>query len=225
MKLNTIRNDLQKLLYNATAIANLADNAATSPITNIQVALHTAFPTLAGDQTNSEVAYTGYGRVAVARTSGGWTVTTNSVSPVAAVLFGQMTAGTGGTVTHATTGLVASGASKVLDCFVLGSRLGPFTAIVAGNVITIPGLSGVAVNDRIVFHLVDGSTLPGGITEGTSYFVISVSTNDITVSATQGGASITISSAGDGLAFRSTPITIVNGVTPQLSTGMIAVIE
>jgi len=225
MKLSAIRNDLQKLIYQAVAIANLADNAAASPLTNIQVALHTAFPTLAGDQTNSEIVYTGYARVAVARTSGGWTVTTNSVSPVAAVTFGQMTAGAGGTATHASTGFAASSASKVIDCFVLGSRLGPFTAIVAGNVITIPGLTGVAVNDRIVFHLVDGSTLPGGVTEGQSYFVITVATNDITVSVTQGGASITISSAGDGLAFRSTPIVVTNGVTPQLTTGMAAILE
>jgi hypothetical protein len=225
MKLNTFRNDLQKLIYNATAIANLADNAAASPLTNLFVALHTAWPGLAGDQTTNEVSYTGYARVSVARTSGGWTVTGLAVSPVAAVTFGQMTAGTGGLVTHATVGAVTSGASKVFDCFVLGTRLGAFSGKVSGNTITIPQLSGLAVNDRVVMHSVDGSSLPGGVTEGTSYFVISVSTDDITVSTTQGGASITISSAGDGIIYRSTPITIVNGVTPQLTTGMTAYIE
>ena len=225
MKLTTIRNDLQRLIYNATAIGNLADNAATSPLTNIQYALHTAWPGLAGDQTTSEISYTGYARVAVARTSGGHTVTGNSVSPVAAVTFGQMTAGTGGTATHATSGFAASGASKVIDCFVLGSRLGPFSAVVSGNAITIPGLTGVAVNDRWIAHAVDGSSLPGGVTEGTSYFVITVTGDVITVSATLGGASITISSAGDGLAYRSTPIVTTNGVTPQLTTGMAAILE
>jgi hypothetical protein len=224
MKLTTFRNDLQKLIYNATAIANFAQDGVT-PIANLFVALHTSWPGLAGDQTTNEIAYTGYGRVSVARTSGGWTVTGNAVSPVAAVTFGQMTAGAGGLATHASVGHATSGASKVYDCFVLGSRLGPFSAVVAGNAITIPGLSGLAVNDRIVFHAVDGSTLPGGITEGTSYFVITVSTDVITVSTTQGGASITISSAGDGLAYRSTPINVVNGVTPQLTTGMTAYIE
>lgn len=224
MKLSTFRNDLLKLIYNATAIANFAQDGVT-PIANLFVALHTSWPGLAGDQTTNEVAYTGYGRVSVARTTGGWTVTGNSVSPVAAITFGQMTAGAGGTVTHATVGHATSGASKVYDCFVLGSRLGPFSAVVSGNAITIPGLSGLAVNDRIVFHAVDGSTLPGGITEGTSYFVITVSTDVITVSTTQGGASITISSAGDGLAYRSTPISVVNGVTPQLTTSMAAIME
>ena len=218
MKPSTFRNDILKLIFNATAIANLADNAAASPLTNLHVALHTAFPGLAGDQSTSELSYTGYNRVAVARSTGGWTVTGNSVSPVAAIQFGEMTAGAGGLATHFSVGTAASGAGKPLRVGVLGSRLGPFSAVVSGNAITIPGLSGLAVNDRIIFHAVDGSSLPGGITEGTSYWVISVSGDVITVSTSQGGASITISSAGDGIAYRSTPINVTTGVAPQLKT-------
>lgn len=75
---NTFENDFLKLVFNATAIANIADNAATSPLTNLYVSLHTADPGEAGDQTTSEITYTSYARVAVARTSGGWTVTANS---------------------------------------------------------------------------------------------------------------------------------------------------
>lgn len=111
---NTFENDLLKLIFNATAIANLADNAATSPLTNLYVSLHTADPGEAGDQTTSEISYTGYARVAVARTSGGWTVTNNSVSPVATIAFGQMTAGTGGTATYWAVGTASSGAGKIL---------------------------------------------------------------------------------------------------------------
>lgn len=111
---NTFENDLLRLIFNATAIANIADNAATSPLTNLQVSLHTADPGEAGDQTTSEISYTGYARVAVARTSGGWTVTANSVSPVANIDFGNMTAGAGGTVTHFVVGTAASGAGKIL---------------------------------------------------------------------------------------------------------------
>lgn len=111
---NTFENDWLKLIFNATAIANIADNAAASPLTNLQVSLHTADPGETGDQTTSEIAYTGYARVAVARTTGGWTVTANSVSPVANIDFGAMTAGAGGTVTHFAVGTAASGAGKVL---------------------------------------------------------------------------------------------------------------
>ncbi len=41
----------------------IADNAATSPITNLYVSLHTGDPGEAGDQTTSEAAYTSYARV------------------------------------------------------------------------------------------------------------------------------------------------------------------
>ena len=110
---NTFENDLLKLIFQATAIANIADNAATAPLTNLFVALHTADPGDAGDQTTSEATYTGYARVAVARTTGGWTVTGNSVSPAATITFGACTAGTN-TITHASVGVATSGASKIL---------------------------------------------------------------------------------------------------------------
>lgn len=110
---NTFENDWLKLVFNATAIANLADNAATAPLTSLYVALHIADPGEAGDQTTSEAAYTGYARVAVARTTGGWTVTNNSVSPVADITFPAGTGGTG-TATHFSVGVAASGASKIL---------------------------------------------------------------------------------------------------------------
>ena len=106
---NTLENDLLKLLFNATAIANVADNAASAPLTNLQVSLHTADPGEAGSQTTSEIAYTSYARVAVARTTGGWTVTANSISPVANISFPQATGGSG-TATHFGVGTAASGA-------------------------------------------------------------------------------------------------------------------
>lgn len=111
---NTFENDLMKLIFNAVAIANIADNAATSPLTNLYAGLHTADPGEAGDQTTSEISYTGYARVAVPRTSGGWTVTANSVSPVANIDFPASTGGTGGTVTHGVIGTAASAAGKLL---------------------------------------------------------------------------------------------------------------
>jgi hypothetical protein len=108
-KSNSLENSLLKLLFNATAIANVADNAATAPLTNLYVSLHTADPGEAGDQTTSEATYTGYARVAVARTTGGWTVTANSVSPVATIAFPACTAGSN-TITHFGVGTAVSGA-------------------------------------------------------------------------------------------------------------------
>lgn len=111
---NTFENDLAKLIFQATAIANLADNAASSPLTVLYLSLHTSDPGEAGDQTTNETAYTGYARVAVNRNSGGWTVTNNVVSPVANVDFGACSASPGGAITHAAVGTAISGAGKLL---------------------------------------------------------------------------------------------------------------
>jgi len=107
-KSDSFENSLLKLIFNATAISNLADNAGTSPLTNLYVSLHTADPGETGNQSTSETSYTSYARVAVARTTGGWTVTANSVSPVANIDFPAATGGTG-TITHFGVGTASSG--------------------------------------------------------------------------------------------------------------------
>lgn len=214
----TASNDYLKLLYNATAIANIADNAASAPLTNLYASLHSAYPGVGGDQTTSEISYTGYARVAIARSGSGFTVTGSSVSPVAQINFGQCTGGSA-TAMFCVFGTASSSTGKLLHVGPIGAKLGPFTALAAGDLVTIPGLSGVAVDDRIAFFNGDPSGLPSGITEGTVYFVKTLSGNDITVSTTQGGAAVDITAAGDGLAWKITPIVISSGVTPGLGTG------
>lgn len=112
-KSNTFENDWLLLVFNATSIANIAINATSSPLTNLYVSLHTADPGEAGLQTTSECAYGSYARVAVARTSGGWTVTGNSVSPVADIIFPTASSGTE-TATYAAVGTAISGGGKIL---------------------------------------------------------------------------------------------------------------
>lgn len=123
----TFDNDLLKLIFNATPVANIADNAATGPLTNLYCALHTADITTSGTASTSEVSYTGYARVAVARTSGGFTVSSASVSPAATISFGACTAGSA-TATYASFSVASSGASKVLYY----GALSPSIAISAG---------------------------------------------------------------------------------------------
>lgn len=112
-KTNTFENDILKLIFNATAIADLAENDSSSPATDLYLSLHTADPGEAGDQTTNEIAYTSYARVAVVRTNVGWTVTNNSVSPAANVDFPTGSGGSG-TATHVGVGTASSGAGKLL---------------------------------------------------------------------------------------------------------------
>lgn len=111
---NTAEQAIMALIYNATAWANYADNAATSPQTQVAVALHTADPGEAGTQTTSEIAYTSYARVNVNRNSGGWSVSAGVVSPVATISFPAGTGGTG-TASYFSTGKTGGGATDVLN--------------------------------------------------------------------------------------------------------------
>jgi hypothetical protein len=112
-KSNTLENALLLLLFNATAIADLAENDSSSPATNLYVSLHTSDPGEAGTMATNECAYTSYARVAVARSGGGWTVAGNSVSPASAINFPACTGGSE-TATHFGVGLGASGATVLL---------------------------------------------------------------------------------------------------------------
>ena len=113
---NASETNFLNLLFNNADWANVGDaaglqNSATAG--SFYVALHTADPTDAGTQSTSEASYTGYARVAVARTAGGWTVSGNQVSNTATVQFGECTAGSA-VVTHFSVGLLSAGAGDIL---------------------------------------------------------------------------------------------------------------
>jgi len=139
-KTNAFENALLLLIFNNTDIALIGDaaglqNSATAG--SLYVSLHTADPGEAGDQTTSEITYTSYARVAVARSGAGWVVTGNSVSPAAAINFPLGTGGSG-TATHFGVGASSSGAGLLL----YKGAISP--TIVTGNGVT-PSLSTATV--------------------------------------------------------------------------------
>lgn len=116
-KSNTFENDLMLLLFNNTAIADIGDAGglrATVSAGSLYWSLHTADPGEAGTAVTNETAYTGYARVAAARSGAGFTVTGNSVSPPANVDFGECTASPGAALTHFGIVNTPSGAGKLL---------------------------------------------------------------------------------------------------------------
>lgn len=113
---NAAEANLLNLLFLNIDWANIGDaaglqNSATAG--SFHISLHTADPGEAGDQTTNETAYTSYARVAVARTGGGWTLTSQTISNTALVQFPQCTGGTS-TVTHFGIGTDASAAGNLL---------------------------------------------------------------------------------------------------------------
>ena len=116
---NDFENDVLLLLFNNTNIALLGDATGvrgSSAAGSVYVALHTADPGETGKQNTSEVSYTGYARVAVARSGAGWTVSGTAptqVTNAATITFGVSALGTP-TVTHFSVGYESSGASKMI---------------------------------------------------------------------------------------------------------------
>jgi len=114
-KSNYLENELLEFIFNAVAAGFAAD-------TQFYIALHTADPGEAGDQTTNEVAYTSYARVSVARSVAGWTVTADTATNVADIPFPTCTGGST-TATHGSVGRLASGAGEILYKGALGAPL------------------------------------------------------------------------------------------------------
>lgn len=138
-KSNDLENSLLLLLFNNTAFADVGDASGLQPSStagSFYVSLHTADPGEAGSQTTNEATYTSYARVAVARTSGGWTVSANSVSNTADVDFPEATGGSN-TITHFGIGTDTSGAGTLLYSGALTASLAVSSGITpsftAGN--------------------------------------------------------------------------------------------
>ena len=113
---NAAEANLLNLLFLNIDWANIGDAAGlqnSAAAGSFHISLHTADPGEAGNQTTNETAYTSYARVAVARTGGGWTLTSQTISNTALVQFPQCTGGTS-TVTHFGIGTDASAAGNLL---------------------------------------------------------------------------------------------------------------
>ena len=116
-------NSIINLLYRAVAWANVADNAASSPLTNTHVGFHTADLTAAtNSQAENETAYTNYARQAVARSTGWAAASGGATSNVAAISFPQCGV-TGATLTHVSVGVASSGATAVWHYGALNASL------------------------------------------------------------------------------------------------------
>ena len=111
-KSTSVCNSILALIYNATPWANIADNAVTSPISTVQMALATESYDPSSTMNSNEAAYTNYVRQAVPRTTGGWTTpAAGATQNLAAVEYPQCGA-TGAAIKSASTGK-AAGASPI----------------------------------------------------------------------------------------------------------------
>lgn len=142
-KTNAMETGMLQLFFENTNFANIGDATGVRGSTtagSLYFSLHTADPGEAGSQTTNEIAYTSYARVAVARSTAGFTVSGDAVSTDADVTFPAGTGGSG-TATHFGIGTDLSGAGTLL-------YKGTITPnIVCGNGVTPKLLAGVVVTE------------------------------------------------------------------------------
>lgn len=122
---NAAETDILELYFNNTDHANIGDASGlqgSAAAGSYYISLHTGDPGETGSQTTSEANYTSYARVAVARTSGGFTISGNNASNTAAVTFPAATGGSN-TVTHFGIGTDSSGAGNLLFYGALSASL------------------------------------------------------------------------------------------------------
>lgn len=109
-KSNAAENKLLLLVLNQVTWSGVATSAGG---TLLYLALHSSDPGEAGDQTTNEATYTSYARVAISRTSSGFTVSGSTGSNTSEIVFPTCT-GSPQTLTHWSLGLAASGPSEIL---------------------------------------------------------------------------------------------------------------
>lgn len=125
---NTSESSLLQLIFENTNWANIGDATGlrgSSTAGSLYIGLHTADPGETGDETTSESAYTNYARVAVARSTAGWT--TSGTAPTitandAAITFAQSGSGPE-SETYVHIGRASSAAGERLFSGALGATL------------------------------------------------------------------------------------------------------
>ncbi len=142
---NAAETAILQLLFENANWANIGDATGLRGSTTAGswfVSLHTADPGEAGDQTTNEISYTGYARVAVARSTAGWTVSGASVTPDANIDFGAMTAGAGGTVTFFGIGTASGGTGNLI----FKGAVAPTISVTTGTTPRLTTASSVTVD-------------------------------------------------------------------------------
>lgn len=115
-------NSIINLMYRATAWANVADNASSSPFTNTYVSLHTGDPGTGNNQTTNETSYTNYARQAVARSTG-WDAASGGATANAATISFPQCGVTGATLTYTAIGTTLASAGTVWHYGALNASL------------------------------------------------------------------------------------------------------
>jgi len=199
------------------------------------VAIHDGDPGEAGTQATNEIAYTGYARVARARsaqtdgTTSGWDIQTpSSIHNNGEVSFGLRTnTGAAEVASHFSVGQDASGAGDYYFSAPLGlENSKPFALDDTTNDDFVCPTHGYSADDQVAFITVVGDALPTGVTEGTVYYVMTtgLATDTFRISASAGDVSpVAVTAVGSGRVQKLLTQSIIKNNTPRFADGALTV--
>lgn len=220
-KSDLLENELLQFLFNNTVVASgLLDGLGGGGITgstvpgDIWVSLHNDDPGEAGAQNTNELSIQNYVRIAVPRTTAGWTVSTNSATNAAQIRFPA--AGSFG----------ATGAPEDAVFFGLGVDSGTAAGHLMyyghlGDDLNVANANGTTDeldvednpyvdDDEIFLWEVPGQTLPTGLARGL-YFVITPTADTFQIETTLGGGATLWTGDGEVFVARVTRRTLDDG--------------
>lgn len=110
---NDCANKVLNLMYRASAWANVADNAASSPLTLVYLGAHTGNLTAAtNSQAENEATFTNYARVSTLRSTD-WDAAATGANANSNLIQFPACGATANTISHISTGVGSSGATAV----------------------------------------------------------------------------------------------------------------
>lgn len=209
------------LLMKATTFANAILNYITRATT--PSALTPYLGVLTAVETPTEPAGNNYARVQLTTSNFGSVAASATIANTAVINFPQASGSWGELIGFGIYDASTAGNNVVKHYLTSGSYF-TFSCLASSDVFTAPGHDLVA-NDIVVVLDLSGSALPTGTVQGTRYYVINVSGDTFQLSATQGGASLAITTNGAGRVVQIVPQTIGNGAVASFPVGALVLNE
>lgn len=214
--------------YTSDKILNLYRGTTFTAPATVYAALLTSV-TDAEAGTVAETAYSGYARIAI---TFGAPAAGSPGRKILNSLLAWAAKGDAGSATFIAVGIYdALTVGNLLDvCLIFDGdpiAVAALAADLAADLLQSPG-HGLAANDQVRLEAFPGSgTLPTGLSENTTYFVIAtgLTADAFKLSATQGGAAIDITAIGKALLLKLLPVVVNQNDTPQIAANKLALTD
>jgi hypothetical protein len=203
-------------------------NTAWSPPATVYAGLISAVTNaLAG--TVTELSYTGYARAAITfgAPAAGPTAAGQKISNTGLLSLGQKT--DAGSVSFIALGVWDALTTGNLLDIIYNDGADPIEFACVDTVTDwlTRQAHGLSANQRVRLQQIDpAAVLPGGLSLDTDYYVVTNTADLFGLSATPGpGSQVNLSSKGDGILYRVTPVTINQNDTPQIAIGALTLYD